>query len=91
MTGIGTADSARLLLSIECKRDSLPAVLKLLGEILREPTFPQEDFDVLKRQRRDMLVKSAPLLALLFEAVLQEAARMRIGYILQPARNRSGE
>src|SRR5207249_2697339 len=41
--------------TIECKRDNLPAALDLLGEILREPTFPADEFDVLKRQSRDNL------------------------------------
>ncbi len=41
--------------SIECKRESVPAVLALLGEMLREPTFPAGEFDVLKRQVRDSL------------------------------------
>jgi zinc protease len=35
---------------IECKRDNLPAVLRLLREVLREPTFPAHEFDLLKRQ-----------------------------------------
>jgi zinc protease len=44
-----------LSFSIECKRDSLPAVLELLTEILREPTFPAAEFDVIKRQLRNKL------------------------------------
>jgi zinc protease len=43
--------------SVECKRDKLPAALELLGEVLREPTFPADEFDVLKRQARDGLEK----------------------------------
>ena len=41
--------------SIECKRESVAAVLNLLGEMLREPSFPAGEFDVLKRQVRDSL------------------------------------
>jgi zinc protease len=37
--------------TIECKRDRVPAVLKLLGEVLREPTLPPEEFEILKRQQ----------------------------------------
>jgi zinc protease len=44
--------------SIECKRDALPRVLALLTEILREPTFPADELDILKRQTRDELDKS---------------------------------
>jgi zinc protease len=40
---------------IECKRESLPAVLKLLAEVLREPTFPAAEFEILKRQYRNQL------------------------------------
>ena len=47
----------QLVVSITCKRDTLPAVLALLGEILREPTFPAEEFDILKREYRDSLEK----------------------------------
>ena len=35
---------------IQAKRETLPAVLALLGEMLREPTFPAEEFDILKRE-----------------------------------------
>ncbi len=34
--------------SIETTRQNLPAVLRLVGEILREPAFPQNEFDQLK-------------------------------------------
>jgi zinc protease len=43
--------------TIQAKRAKLPAVLELLGEILREPTFPADQFDILKRQERDSLEK----------------------------------
>jgi zinc protease len=39
-----------LSLSIETKRDSLPDVLSLVGDILRHPRFDPAEFDVLKRQ-----------------------------------------
>ncbi|HTU19314.1 MAG TPA: pitrilysin family protein [Gemmataceae bacterium] len=41
--------------SISCKRETLPKVLPLLAEILREPTFPENEFNVLKRQLREHL------------------------------------
>ena len=37
--------------SIQAKRDTLPAVLELLHQVLREPALPAEDFEVLKRER----------------------------------------
>ena len=36
--------------SVRCTRSTLPKALELLREVLREPTFPEEEFDVLKRQ-----------------------------------------
>jgi zinc protease len=48
-----------LTFNIECKRDSLPAVLRLLGEVLREPTFPEQEFDILKRQSLERLRKGS--------------------------------
>jgi zinc protease len=44
-----------LSFSITCKRPNLPAVLTLLTEILREPSFPEKEFDVLKRAQRSHL------------------------------------
>jgi zinc protease len=38
----------------------LPQVLELLKEVLREPTFPDEEFNVLKRQVRSQLERSKP-------------------------------
>ncbi len=38
--------------SIECQRAKLPAVLALVREMLREPTFPADEFEVLKRAAR---------------------------------------
>ncbi len=35
---------------IETKRDNLPAVLGLLRQVLREPTFPVEEFNALKQE-----------------------------------------
>ena len=47
----------QITFSIECEKETLPAVLGLLGKVLREPTFPQQDFDELKRQHKDNLEK----------------------------------
>jgi zinc protease len=37
-------------LTIETTRDNLPAVLRLVGEILREPSFPANEFEQLKQE-----------------------------------------
>ncbi len=42
---------------LEAKRQNLPAVLQLLGEILRAPTFPADEFEILKREYQESLEK----------------------------------
>ena len=50
-----SGNAGQVTFSVECKRESVAAVLSLLEEMLREPTFPAGEFDVLKRQVRDSL------------------------------------
>lgn len=45
----GGATSVRV--SIETVRANLPAVLQLVGEILRDPSFPADEFEQLKQQQ----------------------------------------
>jgi zinc protease len=40
---------------LETKRANLPAVLNLLKQILREPTLPADEFDILRRQNLSQL------------------------------------
>ncbi|MCS6852606.1 MAG: insulinase family protein, partial [Gemmataceae bacterium] len=47
-----------LTFTLTAKRRTLPAVLRLLGEVLREPSFPADEFDILRREIRDGLEKS---------------------------------
>jgi zinc protease len=54
---MGGGAPGQLSFGIECPRANFPAVLRLLGEVLREPTFPPEELDVLKRQAKDQLDK----------------------------------
>jgi zinc protease len=44
--------------SIEAKRKTLPEVLRLLGEVLRQPSFPADQFGALQRETRDGLEQS---------------------------------
>lgn len=37
--------------SFETKRENLPALMRLIAEILREPAFPAEEFEQLKQQQ----------------------------------------
>jgi zinc protease len=43
----------QLTFSVQAKRSTLPAALKLLGEILREPAFPPAEFDIMKNRLRE--------------------------------------
>ncbi len=52
----GSAGS--LSFSVEAKRSSLAPAIKLLGEILRQPSFPEDDFEQMKSQMTNMLKQS---------------------------------
>jgi zinc protease len=52
--GSGTG---QLTFTWQAKRATLPGLLDLLGEILREPTFPEKEFDILKGQSKQSLEK----------------------------------
>ena len=43
--------SGAVSFSIQAKRDTLPAVLEILRQVLREPVLPDDQFEVLKRER----------------------------------------
>ncbi len=53
--GGGGGAAGQLTFSVEAKRDTLPQALELLGEILREPAFPAEEFETSKRRMVSML------------------------------------
>jgi zinc protease len=50
-------DTGTATLSLETKRANLPAVLNLVKQILREPTLPADELDVLKRQHLSNLAE----------------------------------
>lgn len=50
--GFGGGTPGQLTFAVEAKRATLPEAIRLLGEILREPAFPEADFDNLKRGMR---------------------------------------
>src|SRR5262245_30046716 len=52
--GGGPATPGQVTFSIEAKRATLPQAIKLLGEILREPAFPIEEFENTKRRTVSM-------------------------------------
>jgi zinc protease len=45
------ASAGSVSFSIQTTRANLPAVLDLLRQVLREPTLPEEEFEILKRER----------------------------------------
>ena len=51
MRGLGGGTTAgSITFALETKRANLPAVLEILRQILREPTLPEGEFEVLKRE-----------------------------------------
>lgn len=50
--GPAPSTPGQLTFSVQAKRSTLPEAIKLLGEILREPAFPAEEFDAMKRRSR---------------------------------------
>ncbi|HKB37684.1 MAG TPA: pitrilysin family protein, partial [Gemmataceae bacterium] len=53
-----SSNPGEVSVNIQCKRKALPEVLRLLRKTLREPSFPADEFDVLKRQTLESLQKT---------------------------------
>jgi zinc protease len=49
--GGGGATLGEVSFSIQAKRDTLPDVLRLLQQVLREASLPRDEFEVMKRER----------------------------------------
>jgi zinc protease len=47
----GGGSAGTLSYSIQTRRANLPAVLEILRQVLREPTFPEGEFEVMKNER----------------------------------------
>jgi zinc protease len=60
-----------LTFSIQAKKQTLPEVIGILGQVLREPLLPREDFDVLKNERLAMLEQMRTEPAMLGPRALQ--------------------
>ena len=56
--GGGPGVIGQLTFSVEAKRDTLPKAIDLLGEILREPAFPADEFETMKRATRAAMAGS---------------------------------
>jgi zinc protease len=48
---VGPGVPGEITFSIQAKRDTLPAVIGILQQVLREPTLPADEFEVLKREQ----------------------------------------
>ncbi|MBI3462979.1 MAG: insulinase family protein [Planctomycetes bacterium] len=48
---MASGDNGVATFSIQTKRQNLPAVLKLLEQVLREPSLPDDELEVLRRQQ----------------------------------------
>ncbi|PWU15536.1 MAG: insulinase family protein [Verrucomicrobia bacterium] len=57
--------------SIQAKKQTLPAVIEILGQVLREPALPAEEFDVLKNERLAFLQQMRTEPAMLGPRLLQ--------------------
>ena len=57
--------------SIQAKRDTMPAVLELLHQVLREPLLPKDEFEIMKRERIAGLEQSKTEPAMLAPRLLQ--------------------
>ena len=49
--GGGAAQLGTVTFSIQAKHDTLPAVLELLRQVLREPRLPEAQFEIMRRER----------------------------------------
>ena len=53
-----STQAGELSVSLQVKKGDLSAALKLLGEILREPSFPESELSVLKRENLERLQRA---------------------------------
>ena len=53
--GMGGGQAGVVSVGIETTKENLIPVLKLVGEILKEPTFPSEEFEVYKKEELSQL------------------------------------
>jgi zinc protease len=74
-----------LSFTLQTTRENLPGALRLLGEVLREPAFPQDEFDILKRQQREALEQGLkepqPLAALALQRKLSPYPKEDVRYV----------
>jgi zinc protease len=69
--GGGGGTLGAVTFSIQAKRDTLPDVLRLLRQVLREPALPSDEFEVMKRERLAGLERMKTEPAMLAPRLLQ--------------------
>lgn len=55
LSASGGASAGEVIISIETRRPSLPVALDVLRQVLREPTLPADEFEVLKAEQLSQL------------------------------------
>jgi len=90
--GSGPAGTpGQLTFSVEAKRSTMPQAISLLGEILREPAFPAEEFDTMKRQSSQMSkmmrTEPAPLASNRLSRALSPYPPEDVRYVPTPEEN----
>jgi zinc protease len=89
--GFGPGTPGQLTFSVEAKRSTLPEALKLLGEILREPAFPEAEFDTMKRRslamQENALTDPRALAANRVQRALSPYAPSDVRYVPTPEEN----
>jgi zinc protease len=53
-----SSDVGELSISLEVKKADLPEALKLLGEMLRSPSLPKEELEILRRENLERLISA---------------------------------
>ncbi len=69
--GAGGGTPGSITFSIQAKHDTLPAVLDLLRQVLREPLLPADQFELLKKERIAALEQAKTEPAMLAPRALQ--------------------
>jgi zinc protease len=80
-----SSDAGLLSVTLHVKKPNLAAALKLVREILREPAFPEKEFEILKRENRERYTRAktepAPLASRMLQRKLTPYDRDDVRYV----------
>ncbi len=83
--GGASGPAGSMSFSIQAKRDTLPAVLEILRQVLREPLLPADQFEIMKRERlaglEQMKTEPAMLAPRLLQRTLNPYPKDNIRYL----------